>query len=768
MKRSAAILLALFLIFIASISSAADKAWYMVDEIRLNTMQSSVAKWDMDPPTPQVINSHLANLQALMGNASQCVDATEKELEQVKEKAAVLGEPKDSEDMELSRRRNALHAEQKNLEQRLAICRLLDLGARDLQKQILAWRQKNFTIALLAQKQPFWEAVVELPALLATPENLINLKTTTPPDTNLMLLAGFFPLLFLIPLVITLDRRIKSWSTEDPELKRHKAALMFTRRLPVIALLTSMASGFYAGGIIPLAAPVGALAVALALSPLVENFFCKEHLGVPASFPLRLLITLSLLSEALIYAKMSTLVPPPLAIFCRGVIMLLLMGAAVRALWALSLHPRMSLVKSIRYPLFFCLAFGPVADWLGYHNLATFATYGIMGTLTVGLAAWAIFLGIHKGQELLEQSPPEQTALKMRHFLGYKPEEPVKWLKLIGRVLTLVLFTGYVLLFMRIWGLTAIHNTTIGTLFLQGFRMGSVVIVPVKIILAVFLFFLILNISRWLKRQMEEKWLIHTTLDKGARQSIVTLTGYVLTGFALFYSLGIAGLEFKNLAIIFGALSVGIGFGLQNIVNNFVSGLILLFERPVRPGDWVVVGETEGYVKRVNIRSTQIQTFDRADVLVPNSDLISNQVTNWMLGDPFGRVIVAVGVAYGTNTQKVKAILLQIAEEHPMVLTNGRLVPKPKVLFKAFGDSSLDFELRCHIRDVDHRMAVRSELLFAIDDAFRKESIEIPFPQRVIHQAPPLPPEQPRAAGDTPPEEPPPLDGDVPPGPKTH
>jgi len=95
-------------------------------------------------------------------------------------------------------------------------------------------------------------------------------------------------------------------------------------------------------------------------------------------------------------------------------------------------------------------------------------------------------------------------------------------------------------------------------------------------------------------------------------------------------------------------------------------------------------------------------------------------------------------------------------------------VPKPKVLFKAFGDSSLDFELRCHIRDVDHRMAVRSELLFAIDDAFRKESIEIPFPQRVIHQAPPLPPEQPRAAGDTPPEEPPPLDGDVPPGPKTH
>ncbi|BCS95117.1 hypothetical protein DSLASN_07490 [Desulfoluna limicola] len=750
MTRSAATFLALLLLLTASVSSATEKAWYMVDEIRLNTMRTEVAKWDLAPPLPQEVNNRLATLQTLMGNAIQCVGTTEKELAQVQEKAAVLGEPKDSEDMELSRRRNALDAEQKNLEQRLAICRLLDLGARDLQKQILAWRQKNFTIALLIRQQPIWEAVVALPALLATPKNLINLQTTTPPDTNLMLLAGFFPLLFLLPLVITLDRRIKSWSAEDPELKSHKAALMFTRRLPVIALLTSMASGFYAGGIIPLAAPVGALAVALALSPLVENFFCKESLGVPASFPLRLLITLALLSEALIYANMSRLVPPPLAVFCRGVIMLLLMGAAVRALWALSLHPRMSLVKSIRYPLFFCLAFGPVADWLGYRNLATFATYGIMWTLTGGLTAWAIFLGIGKVQTLLEQNPPEKPAQNLRQFLGYKPEEPIKGLKLIGRILTLGLFLGYILLFLNIWGLSAIHNTTLGTLFLQGFRMGSVVIVPVKMILAIFLFVLILNISRWLKRQMEEKWLIHTTLDKGARQSIVTLTGYVLTGFALFYSLGIAGLEFKNLAIIFGALSVGIGFGLQNIVNNFVSGLILLFERPVRPGDWVVVGETEGYVKRVNIRSTQIQTFDRADVLVPNSDLISNQVTNWMLGDPFGRVIVAVGVAYGTNTQKVKAILLQIAEEHPMVLTNGRLVPVPKVLFKAFGESSLDFELRCHIRDVDHRMAVRSELLFAIDEAFRKEGIEIPFPQRVVHQAAPLPPEPPSTEDDTP------------------
>ncbi|VFQ46431.1 mechanosensitive ion channel family protein [Desulfoluna butyratoxydans] len=736
MKRFAITLSALLLLLItATLCAAEDKAWYMVDEIRLNAIRVEVGGWTIDPPAPEVINKRLATLQTLMDNASSCVEATEKELSQVEIKAAVLGDPDASDDSELARRRSTLETDRKNLEQRLAICRLLNLSARELQKQIITWRQKNFTSALLDRQQPVWKSIVALPALIASPRSLYEFRATAHPDTNLMLLAGFFPLLLLLPLILTLDRRIKSWSAEDPELKRHKAALMFTRRLPAIALLTSTASGFYAGGIITLAAPVGALAIALAVSPLVERYFSKETLGVPASFSLRVFITLVLLIEALVIADIESRIPEPLAAVIRSVLMLLLLGASVRVLWALSRHPRLSLLRSIRIPLTFCLAFGPVAEWLGYRHLATFAIVGVLGTLTGGLVAWAIVLGIHRIQDLLTEIPANPGALKMRHTLGYGPEEQIKGLKLVTRSLTIVVTLAFGLLVLKIWGQTAIQATTLGTFFLEGFRVGNIVIVPVRIIMAVFLFFLILNISRWLKHQMGEKWLTHTNFDKGEKQSIVTLTGYVLTGFALFYSLSIAGLEFKNLAIIAGALSVGIGFGLQNIVNNFVSGLILLFERPVRPGDWVVVGETEGYVKRVSIRFTHIQTFDRADVLVPNSDLIANQVTNWMLGDPFGRVMVQVGVAYGTDTRKVHDLMMQIAEEHPMVLTNGRLVPKPRVLFKGFGDSSLDFELRCHIRDIDYRMTVRSELLFAIDDAFRKEHIEIPFPQRVLHQA---------------------------------
>ena len=196
--------------------------------------------------------------------------------------------------------------------------------------------------------------------------------------------------------------------------------------------------------------------------------------------------------------------------------------------------------------------------------------------------------------------------------------------------------------------------------------------------------------------------------------------------------LSAAGFDFGNVAIIAGALSVGIGFGLQNIVNNFVSGLILLFERPIRKGDWIEVGGTEGVVKDIQIRSTVIQTFDRSDVIVPNSELISGQVTNWVLSSQSGRAVIPVGVAYGTDTEKVRTILMAIAEENTDVVKAGSM-PKPIVLFRAFGDSSLDFELRVFLHNVDNRLSIISDINFAIDKAFREEDIEIPFPQRDLH-----------------------------------
>ena len=157
-----------------------------------------------------------------------------------------------------------------------------------------------------------------------------------------------------------------------------------------------------------------------------------------------------------------------------------------------------------------------------------------------------------------------------------------------------------------------------------------------------------------------------------------------------------------------------------------------MFERPIKKGDWIQVGGTEGYVKQIRIRSTQIQTFDRSDVIVPNSELISGQVTNWMLQNTRGRAKIPVGVAYGTDTEKVRDILLKVAQEHPRVVKDGSS-PNPRVLFLAFGDSSLDFELRAFVYNIDERLGITSDLNFSIDKAFREAGIEIPFPQRDVH-----------------------------------
>jgi uncharacterized protein YndB with AHSA1/START domain len=171
---------------------------------------------------------------------------------------------------------------------------------------------------------------------------------------------------------------------------------------------------------------------------------------------------------------------------------------------------------------------------------------------------------------------------------------------------------------------------------------------------------------------------------------------------------------------------------MQEIANNFVSGLILLFERPIRAGDFVTVGDVEGFVRSIRIRATEIETLDNQNVLVPNSELISGRVTNWVLRDTFGRLRVNVGVAYGTDIEKVREILEAVAHEHPEVITDGR-APAPRALFMGFGDSSLDFELRVRILRIDRRFSVQSDINFSIDHAFKEAHIKIPFPQRDLH-----------------------------------
>lgn len=300
------------------------------------------------------------------------------------------------------------------------------------------------------------------------------------------------------------------------------------------------------------------------------------------------------------------------------------------------------------------------------------------------------------------------------------------WLSLVVDPL-FVLFAGYVVL--ALWGVsTELLNQSIIKLF-TGFKIGGIKISLLSIMIGIAVFFVSVSIVKALKRRLAVNVLNKMDIDEGIRASLES--GFGSVGFVLSALLAIAimGGDLSNLALIAGALSVGIGLGLQNIVNNFVSGIILLFERPIKVGDWVIVNGEEGRVKQINIRSTEIETFKKSSLIVPNSNILSNTVTNLTHSNKAARLAVNVGVAYNSDPHQVTDILLECAEKHKRVLKN----PAPYVVFKNFGESSLDFELRCYTTDIWTGWAIPSDLRYEILRRFDEEGIDIPFPQRSLH-----------------------------------
>ena len=243
-------------------------------------------------------------------------------------------------------------------------------------------------------------------------------------------------------------------------------------------------------------------------------------------------------------------------------------------------------------------------------------------------------------------------------------------------------------------------------------------------------------VSKQLQKILKSKLLSRTHLDEGTQFTILRLIHYLIMAIVIYQVINMIGLDLKGLALIAGVLSLGIGFGLQNIASNFASGLIMMFERPVRVGDLISVGDMEGVIKDIKIRSTTISTPDNISVIVPNSVFVSGQVINWTLGDPKIRIHIPVGVAYGSDVQLVTKLLMEIAREHPDVLDN----PQPEVWFNEFGDSSLNFELLVWISSPTIRRRVVSDINYAIEAAFREHGVEIPFPQQDVYvrSLPPL------------------------------
>lgn len=363
----------------------------------------------------------------------------------------------------------------------------------------------------------------------------------------------------------------------------------------------------------------------------------------------------------------------------------------------------------------------------GYHHLAAHITLSGLTTIAIVFITMLLFFGIQHLYLSLYSQPSLRE--KISYYFGYRMDQLLIEFFILKTTLQVIIIALGIYLIGESMDFATYAIESLYSELLNGVHIASIIVYPTQIISGLVTFCLLFLIFRGISKTI----IRHHQLDgeeetQVALASIATYAGFTLS---LITGLMIAGFNFTGLAIVAGALSVGIGLGLQSIVNNFVSGLILLIEKPIQPGDRINVDGVEGFVKKIRVRSTQIITPSREDIIIPNSDLITHRVTNYMFSDKNCRINCDIGVAYGSDTHQVRDTLLNIANLHEDVVKTGR--SKPLVLFRSFGDNNLSFQLWCLIKDVNKKHIVQSDLNYAIEEAFRKQNISMAFPQRELH-----------------------------------
>lgn len=298
-----------------------------------------------------------------------------------------------------------------------------------------------------------------------------------------------------------------------------------------------------------------------------------------------------------------------------------------------------------------------------------------------------------------------------------------------GVLLTPFLMIFCLLLLLALWGVSVDILILNIKRFLTGFNIGGMHISITSILLGIFSFFISLFLFKMLRGSLMSGNLSKLDIEEGMRSSLaagISFFGFILS---VLIAVAVMGGSFGSIAIVAGALSFGVGLGLQTIVNNFVSGLIILFERPLKIGDWVIVSGQEGIVKQINMRATELETWNKANIIIPNSEILSGSLINLTYSNRMGRIDVKIGVAYNSDVDLVKQTLLAIAKDTPDVLTE----PAPFVAFNDFADNSLNFQLSCFTANIYNRLGISNSIKENILKKFRKLNIEIPFPQRVIY-----------------------------------
>lgn len=368
-----------------------------------------------------------------------------------------------------------------------------------------------------------------------------------------------------------------------------------------------------------------------------------------------------------------------------------------------------------------------VSALLGYIGLALFVSLQVVVTGTILVTA---YIGFLSARAIGEEGGFADTSVGRWMTANSSYDETA--LDQLGLVVSIAINLMIVLVFLPLillmWGFQPGDIQAWAYKLATGITIGSVTISFLGILSGIVVFVIGYFLTRWFQGWLDGSVMARGKVDPGVRNSIRLAVGYAGVALAALVGISAAGIDLSNLALVAGALSLGIGFGLQNVVSNFVSGLILLAERPFKVGDWIVAGDTTGTVRKISVRATEIETFQRQSVILPNSNLINNAVGNWTHRNKLGRVDIKVGVAYGSDVKRVHAILLDIARSHPLVLKN----PEPFVLFANFGAAALEFEIRVFLADVLNGNIVQNDIRFAILDVFKGEHIEIPSTPRAV------------------------------------
>ena len=712
------------------------------------------------------LDDYLEKLPTYTTWAGKCVTTTADSLKNNNSDLKKLGDKVEDEPSDVTFTRKKLSDKNSNLVVAQASCKAILVRSETAIKNIGLFRKKNLERTSFHQGDNIYVVIQKILSVSDFSSTRLAKLLESPSEIKVLNTSQMVMLLTILVIVIAIgfyirssisrwgNKRLVNWQNQQPgetDTGRSFIAslLMTVRRYVLPVIITTSLAIFMAIETFHLS-PTPLITILIYDLPLLILtfaliyfvFIALPDLGLRKGidkkilsslrFRLAILATVVYLGHILFQTILANSLAEETFFLVRAILVLVLVLNIIWVLWLMRGIKGFWLSSRARILTSLLLAGALIAELTGYRNLSGFIVKGVVGTL-VAFALFQVlsyilkrFLNeINRGEARWQQ--------RLRLSIGVKESETIPgyfWIKFISQSAIWLLFIASLLF---VWNVPEADIRQLTSSILQGFSIGSFKIVPIKIIEAIIALVVLLALNSWFQKQLEKKFLTMVGIERGARESIATISNYIGIALVFIIALAMIGMDFSKLAIIAGALSVGIGFGLQNVVNNFVSGLILLFERPIKTGDWIVASGVEGTVKKISIRSTQVESFDGADIIIPNSELISGNLTNWELKQKHGRVRVPIGVAYGSDTSLVKELLLKAAADHNDAISNDYSISDPQVVFLSFGDSSLNFELRFFIKDIKKRVHVLSDLNFAIDAAFRENGIEIPFPQRDVH-----------------------------------